>query len=82
VRGPRANDSRRELARRISGGVEVTLYWDAEDGNTSVELRQHAIGEAFAFNVPPQCALEAFHHPFDHLPRTGDDLIATVEKKP
>jgi hypothetical protein len=62
------SQSRRELAQRVSGGIEVTLYWCAEDDNTSIELRQPASEERLAFVVPREDALEAFYHPFVHIP--------------
>jgi hypothetical protein len=58
---------RRELARRMSGGIEVTLYWSAHDNNTSIEVWQSATEETLHFNVAPEFALEAFYHPFAHL---------------
>lgn len=58
----------RELAHRASGGIEVTLYWNAADNNTSVEVWQQASGEALAFAVAGEQALDAFYHPFAHLP--------------
>ncbi len=63
-----ASETRRELARRVSGDVEVTLYWSSRDNTTSVEVRQHASDETFAFPVPRERALDAFHHPFAHIP--------------
>ena len=62
--------SRRELAHRISGGIEVTLYWRADDNSTSIEAWQPASDERLAFVVSSEDALEAFHHPFAHLPTT------------
>lgn len=62
--------SRRELAHRISGGIEVTLYWRADDNSTSIEVWQPASEERLAFVVSSEDALEAFHHPFAHLPTT------------
>ena len=63
---------RRELAHRVSGGIEVTLYWSAADNSTSIELWQPASEERLAFAVPREHALDAFHHPFAHLPmRSG-----------
>ena len=59
---------RRELARRVSGGIEVTLYWCAADNSTSIELRQRASEERLVFAVAREHALDAFHHPFAHLP--------------
>ena len=58
---------RRELARRLSGGIEVTLYWSPDDNTTHVEVSQPAIEEALRFNVPCERALDAFYHPFSHL---------------
>ena len=61
-------EPRRELARRISGGLEVTQFWSAADNCTSVEVWQHASGETVAFGVARERALDAFYHPFAHLP--------------
>jgi hypothetical protein len=61
-------EPRRELARRASGGLEVTLYWNASDNRTSVEVWQRASGEAVAFAVAGEHALDAFYHPFAHFP--------------
>ena len=61
-------EPRRELARRVSGGFEVTLYWSSFDNSTSIELWQHASAETFAFDIPREQALDAFYHPFAHLP--------------
>ena len=60
---------RQELAFRTSGGLEITLYWDAEEQTASVEVHQPATQETIAFTVPDQDALDAFHHPFAHLGR-------------
>lgn len=59
---------RRELARRVSGGIAITLYWSAADDSTSIEVWQPDSGETLAFAVPPERALDAFYHPFAHLP--------------
>ena len=58
---------RRELARRVSGGLEVALYWDARDNTTTIEVYHAETAETIAFLVPGDKALEAFHHPFAHL---------------
>lgn len=63
-----ALEGRRELARRVNGGVEVTLYWEATENCTTVEIWHHATGETLAFAVAPERALDAFYHPFAHLP--------------
>jgi hypothetical protein len=62
-----ANDTIQELARRMSGGLEVTLFRDLRDSSTHLELRHTAIKEPISFSVPPDRALDAFHHPFVYL---------------
>jgi hypothetical protein len=62
----------RELARRLSGGIEVTLYWSPDDNSTYVEVWQAASEEALRFTVPGERALDAFYHPFSHLTAEGD----------
>jgi hypothetical protein len=57
----------RELARRLSGGIVVTLYWSPNDNTTYVEVLQPAIEEALLFSVPRERALDAFYHPFSRL---------------
>lgn len=66
---------RRQLAQRSTGGLEVTLYWTAESNSTTVEIWQPATEEVIAFPVPPDNALDAFNHPFAHLPaRAGEPI--------
>jgi hypothetical protein len=69
----------RELARRVNGGIEVTLYWNADDNSTSVEIWQPATEETLLFTVAKEQALEAFHHPFAHLPTALDTLIPALD---
>ena len=59
--------TRRELARRVSGGLEITLFWDKRDNSTSIDLRHETVDETISFRVPTGRALDAFHHPFAHL---------------
>ena len=63
--------SRRELACRRSGGLEVILYWHVKDNSTSIDVHQTATEATISFRVPPDQALDAFHHPFAHLGATG-----------
>jgi hypothetical protein len=70
---------RRELAHRVSGGIEVTLYWHPDDDGTSVEVRDWASGERLAFAVDRERALDAFHHPFAHVPSSIGRLAAAFE---
>jgi hypothetical protein len=59
--------ARHELARRVNGGLEITLCWDGRDNSTSIDIRNASTGETTSFRVPPALALDAFHHPFAHL---------------
>ena len=64
---------RRELDRRVGAGLEVTLYWEAGENATSVEVHHTATGETISFRVPAHRALEAFRHPFAHLALDGGE---------
>lgn len=64
---------RRELARRVAGGLVMTLYWDSYANDTSVEVAQRATGETLAFSVPRERALDGFYHPFAYLPMDGGE---------
>jgi YD repeat-containing protein len=68
-----SNDSRRELAHRSGGGIEVTLYWNAADNSTSVDVFYPATEETLRFGVPRERALDAFYHPFAHIPAWPED---------
>jgi hypothetical protein len=65
--------SRRELATRVNGGVEITLVWDRRDNSTSIDIRHATTDETISFRVPPGRALDAFHHPFAHLANQVED---------
>lgn len=64
----------RELAHRVCGGIEVTLYWCPGDNSTSIEVWQPASEERLAFVVPREQALAAFYHPFAHRPMASGGL--------
>ena len=66
---------RRELARRVSGGIEVALYWSPFDNSTTVEVWQATSDETLVVPVPPERALEAFYHPFAQLATSFDELV-------
>jgi hypothetical protein len=70
---PTVCNPRRELTRRVSGGIEVTLYWSADDNSTSVDICQPESGETLTFTVGGERALDAFYHPFAHLPTASLD---------
>jgi hypothetical protein len=59
--------ARRELAHRVAGGLEVTLYWSASSDCTSVDVHHTRTDQTISFRVPADRALDAFRHPFAHL---------------
>jgi len=71
---------RRELARRVSGGIEVALYWSPLDNSTTVEVWQAASEETLVFAVPAGRALEAFYHPFAQLAAPLDELVPVADE--
>ena len=70
---------RRELARRVSGGIEVALYWSPLDNSTTVEVWQATSDETLVLPVPPEHALEAFYHPFAQLAASFDELVPVAD---
>jgi hypothetical protein len=62
-----AVNRQRELAHRVSSGLEVTLYWNAADNGTSIEVRHLASEATLRFAVPADQALDAFYHPLVHV---------------
>jgi YD repeat-containing protein len=67
------DEAYRELAHRTGGGIEITLYWNADDQSTSVEVFDAATGQTLRFAVSPEHALDAFYHPFAHMQMRQDD---------
>jgi hypothetical protein len=63
--------SRRELAHRISNGIEVTLYWGPARSEVVVEVIDHGTGHVFELTVPSDRALDAFHHPYAYASLQG-----------
>ena len=71
---------RRELARRVNGGIEVALYWSPLDNSTTVEVWQTTSGETLVFAVAPERALEAFYHPFAQLAAPFEELVPAADE--
>jgi len=66
---------RRELAHRISDGIEVTLFWLEGADAVGLEVLDRRTDEMLAVDVERHAALEAFNHPFAYAAmRWGSDL--------
>jgi hypothetical protein len=62
----------KELARRESHGIAVSLRWDPETGDVSVLVEDSELAESFVVRAEPEHALKVFHHPYAYarnLPR-------------
>ena len=59
-----AKPRRRELARRMSAGLEVVLYWCARRASVTLSVHDARTGEAFEVEVDAADALDAFRHPY------------------
>jgi hypothetical protein len=57
-------EHRRELAHRVTDGLEVRLLWRASDGTLAVVVRPARTGVSFELRVEPDHALNAFRHPY------------------
>jgi hypothetical protein len=69
---------RRELAHRVSNGIEVTLFWGPISGEVIVEVVDHSSEHFFELSVPSECALDAFHHPYAYAARQGVEFEAQL----
>lgn len=61
---------KRELNRRLTGGLEVVLYWHGAD-RVSVSVHDASTGEEFELEVDAAFALDAFRHPYAYAAGCG-----------
>ena len=54
----------RELAQRLTGGVEVLLLWHPDIDLVELSLHDQANGADCQVVVAPEHAIEAFYHPY------------------
>lgn len=67
----------RELAERSSSGTRVRLLWQQGTTVLWVEVRESDTDRALAILVPPERALDAFHHPYAYA--RSHDLLPPAE---
>jgi hypothetical protein len=66
----------RELDRRSSDGVGVTLFWSPRTNRLWVVVEDSRDGHSFEIDADPAHALDVFHHPYAYAPSDIDSLIA------
>jgi hypothetical protein len=54
----------RELDRRRSDGIEVTLSWNPRTNSVLVSVIDERDGDSFQVEVGAENAMDAFHHPY------------------
>ncbi len=59
----------RELAQRLSGTVEVLLFWHREIDRVGLSVRDLSTGAGFHLEVAPANAIDAFYHPYAYAAR-------------
>lgn len=58
----------RELAQRMHDGLEVTLLWDPQSNEVSIDVVDERIDTSFSVRVAAHAALDAFEHPYIYAP--------------
>ena len=61
----------KELDRRLSNGIDVSLLWDERDNSVMVSVVDIRSGESFDVEASPDNALDVFYHPYAHAARQG-----------
>jgi hypothetical protein len=78
--------SPRELDRRVGDGLEVALLWDPRTNRLTIEVYDDVAEQMFEFDVPPECADDAFRHPYAYAPtaivlRAAERRTASVSER-
>jgi hypothetical protein len=61
---PIATNPEKELAQRVSDGIEVSLWWNERTNRVTVKVYDTQVDEAFELDVDSRIALDAYRHPF------------------
>jgi hypothetical protein len=74
-------DTMRELAHRVTDGIDVKLFWRKVDNRLTVRVRDTRSSDSFELEAPRDQALDVFYHPYAHaalrrIAYTGDRHVA------
>ena len=61
----------RELAHRLSDGVEIVLFWHKVSNELTVTISDARTGAYFELAAAPHQALDVFDHPYAHAAFRG-----------
>jgi hypothetical protein len=56
-----------ELAHRVSGPIDISLFWSRKTNRLLLQVIDWAEDEDFTLEVPSAEGLQAFRHPFAYL---------------
>jgi hypothetical protein len=68
---PNPDSARRELARRSSAGVDVTLYWHPTLDELIVRVCDERHGAHFEIRPQRYLALDVYYHPYAYADLAG-----------
>jgi hypothetical protein len=66
----------RELDHRANDGIDVKLLWNSRTNRVSIAVLDERTDEYFEFDVDPEDAHIAFHHPYAYANRGWIESIA------
>ena len=69
---------RRELARRTSDGIEVTLFWTKAASRVTIAVLDSRSEESLEFGVDSRDALDAFNHPYAYAANRRSRSLPTT----
>jgi hypothetical protein len=76
----------RELAYRVTDGLEIVLFWHQPSNGVMVAVSDTRTGAYFELDAAPEEALEVFHHPYAFAAAQGvpydRDLLPCWPKRP
>jgi hypothetical protein len=67
----RGDHGQRELAFRVTDGLEIALLWDVDTDEATVSVYDAVLDRTFTVPAPRERALEVFYHPYAHAARRG-----------
>lgn len=75
----RTTNREKELARRTSDGIDVSLYWNERTNRVTVKVYDARLDKAFEIEVDGSRALDAYRHPFAYgvVEQIGEKIGAT-----
>lgn len=79
---PTRESTPRELCHRSSDGIEVTLWWLADDDRLQVAVVDKKLNRSFQLPVDADRAMRVFNHPYLYAPDHGVRILADAERSP